>query len=79
MRHQVMLGCGHAGKIISGDRTSEYQCPSEAPNGTNGATFRTRLITECAEHLSAEAFADLAERRLDDYIESLWLKSLLAI
>jgi hypothetical protein len=42
-----------------------------------GLLFRLRFIAECAEHLSAEAIADLAERP-DDYFQAFWLESLLA-
>ena len=69
-----MLSCDPAGKIISGDRTAVSQ---RSVQGFEQGDFRTRFIVECAEHLSAEAVADSAER-LDDYIQSLWLESLLA-
>ena len=54
------------------------QCDAGKFPTCKGLLFRTRFIAEYAEHLSdADAIADLTQRP-DDYVQSLWLESLLA-
>ena len=65
---------------MSQRRARRYeQCDARKFVTRKGFLFRTRFIAECAEHLSnPDATADLIERP-DEYFQSLWLQSLLAI
>lgn len=64
---------------MSQRRAQRYEQVDACKFGTGrGRLFRTRFIAECAKHISdADAIADVAEHP-DNYIQSLFLESVLA-